>query len=312
MPTIPNAPLGENSSLAGTEKVPVSGSQYALVSTIAAYIRTLTQTLTNKTVDLASNTVTGTKAQFNTALSDGDFATQAGTETLTNKSIDLASNTLTGTKAQFNTALSDGDFASQAGSETLTNKSVDLASNTLTGTKAQFNTAMSDADFATLTGSETLTNKALTSPAITTPTWSGAGSPVITLQLNANTNISPADSSTYYFGYTGTNSPNTSANVDPFIIPANGSIFRIDLFFTVTGTLASAETFTSSFRLNNTTDTTISASCKTDAAYQMFSNSALGITVAAGDTFQIKLVFPAWATNPTNVRSGAFVYLRMT
>ena len=153
---------------------------------------------------------------------------------------------------------------------------------------------------------------ALTSPAITTPTWSGAGSPVISLQLNANTNISPADSSTYYFGYTGTNSPNTSANVDPFIIPANGSIFRIDLFFTVTGTLASAETFTSSFRLNNTTDTTISASCKTDAAYQMFSNSALGITVAAGDTFQIKLVFPAWVTNPTNVRSGAFVYLRMT
>ena len=42
-------------------------------------------TLTNKTIDLASNTLTGTTAQFNTALSNGDFATLAGTETLTSK-----------------------------------------------------------------------------------------------------------------------------------------------------------------------------------------------------------------------------------
>jgi hypothetical protein len=46
-----------------------------------------TSTLTNKTVSLASNTVTGTTAQFNTALSDNDFATIAGVETLTNKTL---------------------------------------------------------------------------------------------------------------------------------------------------------------------------------------------------------------------------------
>lgn len=69
-----------------------------------------TATLTNKTINLTSNTLTGTTAQFNTALSDGDFATLAGSETLTNKSVSLASNTLTGTKAQFNSACSDGDF----------------------------------------------------------------------------------------------------------------------------------------------------------------------------------------------------------
>lgn len=44
-----------------------------------------TQTLTNKTINLTNNTLTGTTAQFNTALSDDNFATQAGTETLTNK-----------------------------------------------------------------------------------------------------------------------------------------------------------------------------------------------------------------------------------
>lgn len=46
-----------------------------------------TATLSNKTVNLSSNTLTGTIAQFNTALSDGDFATLAGTETLTNKTL---------------------------------------------------------------------------------------------------------------------------------------------------------------------------------------------------------------------------------
>lgn len=46
-----------------------------------------TDTLTNKTINLDSNTLTGTKAQFNAALSDGDFATTTGTETLTNKTL---------------------------------------------------------------------------------------------------------------------------------------------------------------------------------------------------------------------------------
>jgi hypothetical protein len=45
------------------------------------------QTLTNKTINLTNNTLSGTIAQFNTALSDADFATLAGTETLTNKTL---------------------------------------------------------------------------------------------------------------------------------------------------------------------------------------------------------------------------------
>jgi hypothetical protein len=53
----------------------------------AAITSASTSTFTNKTVSLASNTVTGTTAQFNTALSDNDFATIAGTETLTGKTL---------------------------------------------------------------------------------------------------------------------------------------------------------------------------------------------------------------------------------
>jgi len=46
-----------------------------------------TDTLTNKTINLSSNTLSGTTAEFNTALSDGDFATLAGSETLSNKTL---------------------------------------------------------------------------------------------------------------------------------------------------------------------------------------------------------------------------------
>jgi len=50
-------------------------------------LKNATETLTNKTVDLGSNTVSGTIAQFNTSVTDADLATLAGTETLTNKTL---------------------------------------------------------------------------------------------------------------------------------------------------------------------------------------------------------------------------------
>ena len=44
-------------------------------------------TLTNKTINLSNNTLSGTVAQFNTALSDDNFATLTGSEILTNKTL---------------------------------------------------------------------------------------------------------------------------------------------------------------------------------------------------------------------------------
>jgi hypothetical protein len=46
-----------------------------------------TNTLTNKSISLNTNTITGTLAEFNTAVSDADFASLAGTETLSNKTL---------------------------------------------------------------------------------------------------------------------------------------------------------------------------------------------------------------------------------
>ncbi len=53
----------------------------------AAITSASTSTLTNKTISLASNTVTGNITQFNTALTGADFATLAGSETLTGKTL---------------------------------------------------------------------------------------------------------------------------------------------------------------------------------------------------------------------------------
>jgi len=58
---------------------------------------------------------------------------RATTDTLTNKSVDLDSNTLSGTLAEFNTAMQGDSFVSLTGTETLTNKT--LTSPVLNGTQ---------------------------------------------------------------------------------------------------------------------------------------------------------------------------------
>ena len=123
--------------------------------------------------------------------------------------------------------------------------------------------------------------------------------------------LSPADSTTYYFGSRIMGgSIATSANTRPYTIRKAGTIYAIDLYLAVDGTLGSAETFTTSFRLNNTTDTTISAVCQMDTAYEKFTATGLSIAIADGDTFEIKMATPAWATNPTNTRALAVIWMK--
>jgi len=54
----------------------------------------------------------------------GGFFTPSSTTTLSNKTVDLDANTLTGTLAEFNTALQSESFASLGGSETLVSKTL--------------------------------------------------------------------------------------------------------------------------------------------------------------------------------------------
>tara|TARA_R100000005_G_C4987611_1_gene195559 strand:- start:392 stop:1951 length:1560 start_codon:yes stop_codon:yes gene_type:complete len=125
-----------------------------------------TDTLTNKTVNLSSNTLTGTTAQFNTALSDGSFATLAGSETLTNKTLTtpvISSISNTGT---LTLPTSTDTLVGRATTDTLTNKTLTspvISSISNTGTL----TLPTSTD--TLVGratTDTLTNKTLTSPTV--------------------------------------------------------------------------------------------------------------------------------------------------
>jgi hypothetical protein len=153
-------------------------------------------TLTNKSIDLGNNTISGSLAEFNTALQDDSFAGLAATQTLTNKTL---------TSAVLNTAVSgsaildEDDLSSNSATQLATQQSikayVDAISTTLTvaadsgsndgvvvGTDTltfaggtgidstvsnnQISLAI-DSTVATLTGTQTLTNKTLTSPTIT-------------------------------------------------------------------------------------------------------------------------------------------------
>jgi microcystin-dependent protein len=118
-----------------------------------------TQTLTNKTIGLTTNTLTGTTAQFNTALSDNNFATVAGTETLTNKTLEnpTISGTITGTGIVSSTNIVDGTIVNAD-----INASAAIDASKLNGV-------------VTPTGTQTLTNKTLTSPVINTPTFGSGG-----------------------------------------------------------------------------------------------------------------------------------------
>ena len=81
----------------------------------------------------ATNTLT---LPGGTTIGNGDatLLSDTGTQTVTNKTIDLTDNTLSGTLTEFNTALSGDDFVSLTGTETLSNKT--LTDPTITGTGA--------------------------------------------------------------------------------------------------------------------------------------------------------------------------------
>lgn len=115
----------------------------------------------------------------------------------------------------------------------------------------------------------------------------------------------PADATTYYFAGFSDSWGTTSANRRMYI-PRAGKLVKARLF--ILGTNGSAETSTISFRLNDTTDTTISSTVVCNAFPYTAVNSALSVAVAEDDYFSIKWVTPTWVTNPTGVQFSCMLW----
>jgi len=88
--------------------------------------------LDSETLDIAGGTGIDTTASGNeiSIAIDSTVVTESSTDTLTNKSINLANNTLTSTLAQLNTAVSDATLVDLDDSQTLTNKVINFENNT--------------------------------------------------------------------------------------------------------------------------------------------------------------------------------------
>ena len=140
-----------------------------------------TQTLTNKTIALGSNTITGTLSEFNIALTDADFVSIAGTETLTNKT--LTSPTLTtpvlgtpssGTLTNCTGLPISGLTASTATALGVGSVELGHASDTSITRVSAGVVAIEGVNIVTTSSTDTLTNKTLTSPTLTNPTLGDA------------------------------------------------------------------------------------------------------------------------------------------
>ena len=180
-----------------------------------------TDTLTNKTIDLDANTLTGSMSEFNSALQGDSFMTLADTQTLTNKTFtsptitsgvfntgvsgsgikdedDMSSNSAThlATQQSIKTYVlavvdeQDLDIAADSGSNIavdLDDEVLTLAGGTGIDSSASGNTITFaiDSTVATLTGSQTLQSKTFTSPLINALTLA-SGTSTSGLNIGAN------------------------------------------------------------------------------------------------------------------------------
>jgi hypothetical protein len=121
-----------------------------------------TNTFSNKSISLGSNTVTGTTAEFNTALSDSNFVTTGDTGTVTSTMI--ANDTIV--DADINSAAAIAQSKISGLTTDLGNKA--SASDLTTHTGATEAHGATGAVVGT-TNTQTLTNKTLTTPTLTGP-----------------------------------------------------------------------------------------------------------------------------------------------
>ena len=217
----------------------LSGNDLTIgVDTSALVTATGTATLTNKTIDLTDNTVTGTLAEFNTAVSDATLVSTTGSETLTNKTLAISSNTISGTALTITgddssaQSLSIGDNILFTGGSGITTS--------VSGNEITFAT---DGSIVTETSTDTLTNKTISGA---TNTLSNIGNSSLT-----NSSITLGDDS-ISLGGTQTTVTNLSLDGATGTIDLTSSGNKIRFNYAGTGSFPSESTYEGMFAYDTT------------------------------------------------------------
>ncbi len=126
----------------------------------------------------------------------------------------------------------------------------------------------------------------------------------------ATANFTWADNVLYYIGMGPSLALSSNLNINPIYITKAGTIKAAHVVASFS-TVGSSENWSAYILINGTTATlieTISVSTST----RDWNNASLSIAVAVGDTVQIRLNSPAWATNPvsnTGYAVNATIYI---
>ena len=120
---------------------------------------------------------------------------------------------------------------------------------------------------------------------------------------------SPADSTAYYFGSLSSTGWGTSDGVRKIVFPSPGTVVAASVRAYATTAAGSNESWTWSFRLNATTNTSL-GSVAAATAERRWEAYGLSVRVNAGDYFEMTTTTPAWVTNPTGVVLECVVLVR--
>jgi len=123
-------------------------------------------------------------------------------------------------------------------------------------------------------------------------------------------NYGPIDNTTYYFS-NAFQVPGVLVNTRPVYVRKNCILKIAELTWTAGGAAGTNENISIYIRKNNSEDILI-ATIGNSQNIKIFSNTLLNTAFNIDDYFEIKIIHPTWATNPTSVYIGGYLYFQLS